>query len=216
MNCPNCGSSVNQEGAFCVVCGTKLINPNVQNGNYINSGVQPNNGFVNPSVQPNNGFVNPSVQPNNGFVNPSVQPNNDFMNPGVQPNNGFVNPSVQANNGFVNPSVQANNGFVNPSVQPNNGFMNPVVQPNNGFVNPTSNVKGAFNKYSIISVVFSSVSLFIFWWLAIAGISLGVQSLRQIKEKNEKGKALSIIGIIIGSVSISLFVIGIILNIIAL
>ena len=36
MNCPNCGSSVNQEGAFCVVCGTKLINPNVQNGNYIN------------------------------------------------------------------------------------------------------------------------------------------------------------------------------------
>ena len=54
------------------------------------------------------------------------------------------------------------------------------------------------NKNAIYSLVFSIVSIFIFWWLSIAGISTGIVALREIKVKNEKGKTLAIIGIIIG------------------
>ena len=70
---------------------------------------------------------------------------------------------------------------------------------NNGSVKPK------VNKNAIYSIVCSSVSIFIFWWLSIAGISTGILALKEIKEKNERGKALAIIGIVIGVIGLTLY-----------
>ncbi len=59
-------------------------------------------------------------------------------------------------------------------------------------------VKQKTNINAILSIVFSIVSMFIFWWLSLVGISTGVVALREIKTKNEKGKVLAVIGIILG------------------
>ena len=67
-----------------------------------------------------------------------------------------------------------------------------------------NNGKQKTNKNAIYALVFSIVSIFIFWWLSIAGISSGVLALREIKNKNEKGKALAIIGIVIGVIALVL------------
>ena len=73
---------------------------------------------------------------------------------------------------------------------------------NNGFnsTNQTNSNLGKreFNKNAICSLAFSVISIFIFWWLSIAGISSGILALKEIKAKNEKGKGLAIAGIVIG------------------
>lgn len=65
-----------------------------------------------------------------------------------------------------------------------------------------------WNKNAIISLVFSLISLLIFWWLSFCAIGCGVVALREIKEKEEKGKALAIAGIVIGVIDIALFFVG--------
>jgi len=62
-----------------------------------------------------------------------------------------------------------------------------------------------WNKNAILSVVCSAISIIIFWWLAFCGIGFGANALREIKTTNEKGKILSIIGIIIGIISVILY-----------
>lgn len=64
------------------------------------------------------------------------------------------------------------------------------------------------SKESIISIICSVVSIFIFWWLSCIGIGLGIRALRNIKNTNEKGKSLAIIGIAIGIVSWGIFIYG--------
>ena len=68
------------------------------------------------------------------------------------------------------------------------------------------NGKQKTNKNAIYSIVFSLVSMVIFWWLSLAGISTGVMALREIKSKNEKGKGLAIAGIIIGVIGVVLYI----------
>ena len=58
------------------------------------------------------------------------------------------------------------------------------------------------NKNAIYSIVCSIISIFIFWWLSIAGLGFGIRALKEIKTTNEKGKTLAIIGIIIGAIGV--------------
>ena len=69
-----------------------------------------------------------------------------------------------------------------------------------------------FNVSAILSVVFSVISIFVVWMLGPIGIGVGIRALREIKEKNEKGKVLAIIGIIIGAISLGLYLYGRIAN----
>ena len=62
------------------------------------------------------------------------------------------------------------------------------------------------NKTAIISVILSTISFFVFGWLGIIGFSLGICSLKEIKQKNEKGKMLAIIGSIGGIISFALYI----------
>lgn len=66
--------------------------------------------------------------------------------------------------------------------------------------------KKAINKEAICSCILSIISLFIFWWLGAIGLGLGIRALNEIKNKQESGKVLAIIGIIVGVLSIGLFV----------
>ena len=70
--------------------------------------------------------------------------------------------------------------------------------------------KKKFNTNAICSCIFSIVSLFIFWWLGPIGLGLGIRALNEIKTKQEKGKALAIIGIIIGAIGLGLYFYGMI------
>lgn len=79
------------------------------------------------------------------------------------------------------------------------------IQENKFINNSDLSEKRKMNKNAIYSIICSVICLFIFWWLSLAGISLGVQALKQIKETNEKGKILAYIGIILGSVSFVMY-----------
>ena len=72
--------------------------------------------------------------------------------------------------------------------------------------------KQNININAIISIICSGVSLLIFWWLSAIGIGLGIRSLKEIKVKNEKGIVLSFIGIILGMISLTLYVISVVSN----
>lgn len=76
---------------------------------------------------------------------------------------------------------------------------------NNTGINKNEN---KMNKQAIGSIVCSGTCIFIFWWLGISGIILGVQALKEIKETNERGKELAYAGIAIGAISVILFTIS--------
>lgn len=61
------------------------------------------------------------------------------------------------------------------------------------------------NKNAICSLVFAIISYFVFWWLAIGSIVLGIKALNEIKVQDEKGKPLAIMGIILGIIAIILY-----------
>ena len=81
--------------------------------------------------------------------------------------------------------------------------------------NPTNQTvvnSDGYNKTAITGLVCSIVSLFIFWWLGIVGLSSGITALKQISNTGEKGKAMAIIAIVIGAFDILAFVAGMIAN----
>ena len=58
-----------------------------------------------------------------------------------------------------------------------------------------SQVKQDFNMMTISGIICGIVSLFIFWWLALLGLSWEIKMLKDIKEKNQKGKIVAYMGI---------------------
>ena len=73
--------------------------------------------------------------------------------------------------------------------------------------NVDNNLNDKLNKNAIYSIVGGLISIFIFWWLSLCGIGCGITALKEIKVKGGKGKSLAILGIIISSLSLVLFVI---------
>lgn len=65
--------------------------------------------------------------------------------------------------------------------------------------------KKKFNTNAIFACIFSIISWFIFWWLGLVGASFGFKALDEIKQKGERGKALAIIGIVLGIAGVIAF-----------
>ena len=89
---------------------------------------------------------------------------------------------------------------------PQQGATPPVTNAS-GHSNPTSQPvvqKVPYNTLCIIGLVISCISLLLNFWglVGIAGTIVSVIGLSSCKQKNENGKALAIIGIIIGVYSI--------------
>ena len=62
--------------------------------------------------------------------------------------------------------------------------------------------KSGININAICSLIFSIVCYFIFWWLSLAAIGIGIRALQEIKEGNHKGKLLAYAGIGLGAIGI--------------
>lgn len=65
----------------------------------------------------------------------------------------------------------------------------------------------------IISIILSVISWFIFWWLSIVAIGLGIIGLctkvpEEYSKYNTAGKALNIIGVVMGAVGFIIFLIA--------
>lgn len=65
----------------------------------------------------------------------------------------------------------------------------------------------------IVSVLLAIVSWFIFWWLSIVAIGLGIIGLctkvpEEYSKYNTAGKALNIIGVVMGAVGFIIFLIA--------
>lgn len=70
--------------------------------------------------------------------------------------------------------------------------------PASGFnQQPVGRAAVRINHFAVASLTLAV--LWIFWWGSLAGIILGVMALRQIRERNQRGRALAIAGILIGS-----------------
>lgn len=107
-----------------------------------------------------------------------------------------------------------NNGQINSVYQQFNNSQNSGINNMNQSIQQSKNENNIslqtrkINKFAIYSIISSFVSLFLFWWLASIGIGYGIKSLKDSKEKGEKGRILAILGIIIGIISISLYFIS--------
>ena len=91
------------------------------------------------------------------------------------------------------------------SAQP--GTTPPPVSNANGYVKPAGQPvvqKAPYNTICIVGLVLSCISLVLNFWgiVGIAATVVSVIGLINCKQKNENGKGLAVIGIIIGSLSI--------------
>lgn len=87
------------------------------------------------------------------------------------------------------------------------GTTPPPVANTGSYANPTNQSvvqKAPYNTMCIIGLVISGISLLLNFWgiVGIAGTIVSVLGLQSCKQKNENGKALAIIGIVIGVYSI--------------
>ena len=65
----------------------------------------------------------------------------------------------------------------------------------------------------IISIILSVISWFIFWWLSIVAIGIGIIGLctkvpEEYSKYNTAGKALNIIGVVMGAIGFIIFLIA--------
>lgn len=122
------------------------------------------------------------------------------------PNCGAMNPEGN----FTCSSCGVNFNVYQENNEENAGYSEAVANehPSEGSENQAKPKANAYNKNAIIALAFSVIAIFIFWWLSIAGISLGVKSLKEMKDSGEKGKALAIAGIVVGFIDLALYYFG--------
>lgn len=178
MNCNNCGHVIDENTEFCPNCGTK----NEKKSNQVNF----NNNTQSFAYGDQNEQNNIQMNHMNNNMNNSM---NDNINHNM--NNNMSNSINNHMNNNVNGEINSN-----------------INSSNNQFYNTANNItNNKYNKNAIYSIIFSSVSIIIFWWLSLAGISLGFVALKHIKQSGEKGKILAYLGIVIGFIALFLFAI---------
>ena len=61
---------------------------------------------------------------------------------------------------------------------------------------------------AILSFIFSCVSLFVFWWLSIPGVILGIVSIAKAEDNNAQ-RAFGIAGTVVGAVALIVLIVAV-------
>lgn len=61
---------------------------------------------------------------------------------------------------------------------------------------------------AILSLIFSCVSLFAFWWLSIPGVILGIVSIAKAEDNNAQ-RAFGIAGTVVGAVALIVLIVAV-------
>ena len=90
---------------------------------------------------------------------------------------------------------------------PSNNMVNNIPENNrNNEVNQNVPEKVKTNTNAIISIVVAIIGIFIFGWLEIVGLGLGVRAIIEIKKTKQKGFTLAVIGIILSVIGLILYI----------
>jgi Domain of unknown function (DUF4190) len=167
-------------------------------------GYAPGSGGYPPAAYPPSGSP-PAAYPPSGF--PSAAAPGTYP-PGTYPPSGF--PSAgQAPPPSPYSSAPASSGSAPSGYPVADGYSSPPVPgywpqpPAPGFVPVTST-----NGLAIASLVLGI--LWLFWVGSLVGLILGLVALRQIKNRNQRGRGIAIAGIVLGILGLVVLVIGII------
>ena len=148
----------------------------------------------------NNMITNANEIPNQAFNTNSVAPATD-----VQPVQDNVTPATNVQP-VQNNVAPATNVQTTQTVATNNATAN-ETQAQAASANTNNSDTKKMNKNVFVALGFDVISLFIFGWLAFAGLGLSINALREIKTKNQKGKAFAIIDIVFSCICIALYII---------
>ena len=61
---------------------------------------------------------------------------------------------------------------------------------------------------AILSFIFSCISLFVFWWLSIPGVILGIISIAKAEDNNTQ-RAFGIAGTVVGAVALIVLIVAV-------
>ena len=181
LYCKNCGSELEHDSNFCTKCGSKV--EQIASGSLYSQINGIGQGNINNTETNNNMY--------GGFLN-DMHNSNDNQNSMPMNNN--------VNNEYNHANMNSNNDMQN------NSYPNNNVETNNNA--PTYQVKQEFNWTTIGGIACGIISLFIFWWLSLAGISIEIKALKDINDNNQKGKIVAYIGLFVCSASAALYYLG--------
>lgn len=199
--CKNCGSPVQPGMTNCQRCGAPVdqVQPVDENK---------------PMAQPP-GMLRQFYGDNNGMPvdNNMAQPVQPVQQPVVptptpqQPMNNVQQPVQPMNQPMGGPAPmpqQPPMGQPMPQ-QPVQPMGAPMGMPMNNVQQPQTKQKNAMGT-AVGSIVCGAVAFFIFWWLSLCGIGLGVSAIKLGKQQNNNGAFIvAIIGILVCVADVVLF-----------
>ena len=190
--CKNCGSPVQPGMPNCQRCGAPVdqIQPVDENKPM----AQPP-GMLRQYYGDNNGANNPQM--NGNYVQPAQPVNQPMNNQGMMPQQPMGQPMNNMQQPMSNPMGQPMNNMQQPMYQqPMPQQYNQIQQGNGG-----SATGSAFG-----SLACGIIAFFIFWWLSIVGIGLGITACKTGKaQNNNTAFIVGIIGILACIADIVLF-----------
>lgn len=188
--CENCGNELEQDSKFCTKCGAKneLMNHNSSLHSQM-TGMQEQSKFYSNQSDNNNMYKE--------FFN-----NDKNMQDSINYQN-VMSMNRNYNNNYSNNNMSSGN------INNNQNYSNSNSEINNSNYNTSSyQEKQEFNWTTVGGIACGVVAMFIFWWLAFAGLSIEIKALKDIKEKNQKGKIVAYIGIAICGACVILYFVG--------
>lgn len=183
MYCIECGKELIQDAKFCPYCGTQVTKVFKSQENSLQ---KPN------EASDTNMDINPVNKEYERLHQMYIYKPNEELLEIINPKNGYSNTAVLVASDILRTDRGINDGLPDRRILLSNENKQTAIQ------------NAPYNTMCILGMVISCISLFLnFWGIAgIDGVIISVVGIMQTQRKQENGKILAIIGIIIGCYSI--------------